>query len=386
MPAKSRVVSHVRAALTIAVAIVLAVAAGPESSERGRAMQESGDDGGSGIRIVHGIADAGPLDVYIDGSIALIGIVFAETSGLLTLPAGDHAFAVVPTAAAPEAAIADGTIALQDETRYYATLLGTVAAASVGLFAVDDRTLDAGRARFRIISGVADAGAVVPVFAGGDALSEPLEFGDASEYAAIDAGIYDLDVLDAVSGGLVLTLPQTSLAEGTATDVILVGQVVDATLQALVLPTTVDVARLLGLSGQIVVGSCAEPGDLAADLGIVQVGQGEAVGAAETALVAQGFGLAAVPFAALIGSPHAISVSEDGGGGGDPIACGDIGGSLTDTGALVIALESDDSSAANGVAVLAPALEDPETTGVSVFLTTGVSAAGAAATPEPVNG
>ena len=63
------------------------------------------------------------------------------------------------------------------------------------------------------------------------------------------------------------------------------------------------------------------------------------------------------------------------------IACGDIRGKLTDTGALVIALRTQESGVVSGVAVLAPALDDPEATGVSAFLVGGVPAVDAAATP-----
>ena len=173
-----------------------------------------------------------------------------------------------------ESAIAAGTIALEDDTLVYAALLGTLDSASVGLFAVDDRPLDQGRARFRIISGVPDAGEIVPIFAGGDALSEPLGFGDASQYASIDAGTYDLDLLEAASGVPLLALPQTPFAEGTTTDVILVGQVSDGSLIALVQPIQVELARAVGRSAQIFTGSCAELEAVAADLGIVQAGSG----------------------------------------------------------------------------------------------------------------
>jgi hypothetical protein len=65
------------------------------------------------------------------------------------------------------------------------------------------------------------------------------------------------------------------------------------------------------------------------------------------------------------------------------VACGDVGGALTDTGALAIALHAQSTSATAGVAVLAPALEDPGVTGVSVFLIAGAPADGAAGTPVP---
>jgi len=330
---------------------------------------------------VHGIADAGPLDIYVDGSLALIGILFADTSGDVVLPGGEHSFAVVPTGEAPEAEIAAGAIAVSDGTVAYAALLGTVDSASVGLFEVDVRPLDSGSARFRIISGVPDVDEITPVFSGGDALSEPLGFGDASQYASIDVGTYDLEFLETASGASLLTLAQTPFADGTTTDIILVGQVSDGSLTALVEPIQVETARSVGRSAQIFTGNCADVGSVAADLGLVQAGQGAVVGSGGTDLVAQGFGIAGIPFTTLVESPHAVAVSEDVNAGGDVIACGDIGGNLTDTGALVIALRTQGSGAVSGVAVLAPVLDDPEGTGVSVFLVDRVPAADAVATP-----
>lgn len=382
MPAGIRVVGRIRDRLLVLSAIAVLVVAALAVPGDGLATQDlDGESQGARVRVVHGIADAGPLDIYIDGSLALIGILFADTSGDIVLPGGEHAFAVVPTGGTPETAIAAGTIALDDDTLAYATVLGTLDSASVGLFAVDVRPLEQGRARFRIISGVPDVGEIVPIFAGGDALSEPLGFGDASQYASIDAGTYDLDLLDAASGVSLLTLPQTPFTEGTTTDVILVGQASDGSLIALVRPIQVGLARVMGQSAQLFTGICAGLEAVAADLGIVQPGQGAAVGVAGTNAVAQGFGAAAIPFASLVASPHAVVVSEDGDADGGPVACGDIGGNLTDTGALVIALRTLGTDATAGVAVLAPALEDPGATGVSVFLIAGVPAAGAEATP-----
>ena len=102
MPAGIRVASHVRAsirwclsAISICIIVALAIPVG------GRAVQDlDGGPAGARVRIVHGIADAGPLDIYVDGSLALIGILFADTSGNVVLPGGEHAFAVVPTGAA----------------------------------------------------------------------------------------------------------------------------------------------------------------------------------------------------------------------------------------------------------------------------------------------
>ncbi|MDF2757751.1 MAG: hypothetical protein K0S99_383 [Thermomicrobiales bacterium] len=382
MRARIHVGCDVRNRLVVLTVVSLMAVAAIGIPADGRAIQDTdGEPSGARVRIVHGIANAGPLDIYVDGSIALIGLVFGNASANVVLRGGEHAFTVVPTGETPDLAIADGTIAVDDGALAYVALLGTLDSASVGLFEADDRPLDQGLARFRIISGVPDTGEIIPMFAGGDALSEPLGFGDASQYASIDAGTYDLEILESESGVLLLTLPQTPFAEGTTTDVILVGQVGDGTLTALVQPIQVELARAVGRAAQILMGSCSDLEAVAADLGIVQIGQGAAVGSAGTDSVAQVFGSASIPFATLVASPHAVVVSEDIDAEGDLIACGDIGGTLTDTGALVIALRTQSAGANVGVAVIAPALEDPGVTGVSVFVIESETAANAAATP-----
>jgi hypothetical protein len=369
MAARVRMRSRDRGGVPFVLAAVVACVVALELFSSGLASPAAIQDSTAQVRLVHGVAAAGPLDVYVDGSLALIGIVFGETSGDLALPGGEHDFAVVPSGATIDAALAAGTINLRPGAELYAALLGTSDETSVGLFQVDSRPLDSGQARFRVISGAVDVGALVPAFAGGDPVSEPLKFGDASEYATLDAGTYDLELRDGASGAPLLSLPGIVFAEGTATDVIVVGQVSDGSLAALIETTPVQLRRPVGQTAQIVAGTCAEPGSPVADLGVVQPGQGEAVGVDTGAAVAQGFGVAAIPFATLTETPYALVVAEDSSAGGQPVACGAIGGRLTDTGALVIQLDDINAAMARGIAVLAPSVENPDTTGISVFLT-----------------
>jgi hypothetical protein len=342
--------------------MVIALAASGSLLLAGLAPARAQDDTQTRVRVVHGLEGVGPVDIYVDGRLGLIGLAQGDTSGELRLASGDHQLAVVPSGAAPDSALVSGGITLRAGRELYVTLVGTVDAPSVGLFLIDDRPLDAGRARFRIINGALDS-SLVPAFAGGDALTEPLGFGDASEYSQIDAGVYDLDFLDEASGTVVLSLPGAEFAEGTANDILIVGQAANATLATIVETRPVEVTRPTGRSGQIVVGTCDEPGDLVADLGLVLPGQGAAVGVPDAEPTSQAYASAAVPFDTLTASPHSIIVRSE---SGDLVVCGEVGGSLTDTGSLVIALEG--SSTAHGVAVVAPGLDAPDTSGVSLFM------------------
>lgn len=328
----------------------------------GLAPAKAQDAAQTRVRVVHGLEGVGPVDVYIDGALALIGLGPGDTSGELRVASGDHQLAVVPSGTAPDGALVAGGITLRAGRELYATLVGTTDAASVGLFLVDDRPLDAGRARFRVINGSLDS-SLVPAFSAGSALTEPLGFGDASEYSQIDAGVYDLDFLDETSRNALVSLTGVEFAEGTANDILIVGQAANGTLATIVESRPVEVTRPTGRGGQIVAGTCAEPGDLVADLGLILPGQGDAVGVATAEPTSQAYASAAVPFESLAAAPHSVVVRSE---AGDVVACGEVGGTLTDTGSLVIALEG--ATAAHGVAVLAPGLDAPDTTGVSLFM------------------
>jgi hypothetical protein len=342
----------------------------------GLAPVSAQDDTQTRVRVVHGLEDVGPVDIYIDGALALIGLGFGATSGKLRVASGDHQLAVVPSGAAPDSALVAGPVSLRAGRDLYATLVGTADAASVGLFLVDDRPLDAGRSRFRVINGSLDS-SLVPAFSGGSALTEPLGFGDASEYSQVDAGIYDLDFLDESSRTALVSLPGVEFAEGTANDILVIGQAVNGTLATIVESRPVEVTRPTGRGGQIVAGTCDEPGDLIADLGLVLPGQGATVGVSTAEPTSQAYASAAVPFDTLTSSPHSVIIRSE---TGDVVSCGEVGGNLTDTGSLVIALEG--AGSAHGVAVVAPALDAPDTTGVSVFMVDfAESALPAAATP-----
>jgi len=117
-------------------------------------------------------------------------------------------------------------------------------------------------------------------------------------------------------------------------------------------------------------GTCDDLGEIVYPLNPITPPQGEAVGDVEGAVVAStSYTPLEAPLDQILGAQHAINVhlSED--RIDEYIACGEIGGVLTDEGALVIGLQELNDSGFAGVAYLSPSAAAPAAASdVSVFL------------------
>ncbi len=84
---------------------------------------------------------------------------------------------------------------------------------------------------------------------GGDELIDDLEFGEASDYTDLDAGVYDFEVRQNDSETVALSLPGFEVGDGNAYDVLLLGQAADSTLSVLPLATPVNTpcSEILGI-------------------------------------------------------------------------------------------------------------------------------------------
>ena len=134
-------------------------------------------------------------------------------------------------------------------------------------------------------------------------------------------------------------------------------------------------------------GNCSELGDVVAPLTDLTGGAGDRVGQARRAIAGES-SYTSVPMTldAILTGGHAINAHLSAEEIGTYIACGEIGGRLTDNGALIVGLRQQSGSGYTGIAYLAPGA-DGASTDVSVFVapTQGRArdraAAGAAATP-----
>ncbi|MCC6312727.1 MAG: DUF4397 domain-containing protein [Thermomicrobiales bacterium] len=333
------------------------------------------------VRIIHAVAGAGPIDVYLDGALAVIGTTFPSATDPIELAAGEHRVTVTPTGAALDTALVDSTITVDAGANVDIALIGSAEAIEARSFPVDQSQIAPDLARLRVINASPDAGPLTPTITGGSDLFPTVDFLLATEYADLPAGAYALDLLGTDSGAAVVSLPDLELAAGDVVDVYIVGLVANETAQALVVRARAGIATPVGRPAVLRAGACAEPGATVADLGVIAAPDGTPVGRSGVAAVENGFTAAPMAFDDLLAADHVVTVATSDEAGAPLLACGEIGGRLTDDGALAIALRATDGTLA-GMAVLAPSVLDAEATDVSIFLApANETAVPAAATP-----
>jgi hypothetical protein len=123
-------------------------------------------------------------------------------------------------------------------------------------------------------------------------------------------------------------------------------------------------------------GNCVELGDVVVPLTDLTAPIGEGVGQADGATPAESsFTTVPMTLDAILGADHAINVHLSAERIDTYIACGELGGGVNDTGALVVGLREESDSGYTGIAYLTPGA-DGASTDVSVFIAPVFGAAG----------
>jgi hypothetical protein len=206
------------------------------------AARQAEGEAGAELTVVHGLADGGPVDLTIDGGAAFFGAGFASRSDPIRLPAGRHELRFTPTGEASGTSLIQGEIEVEPDVPLIVALLGTTSEPRLFAYRVDRSPLAAEDARVRVIHGAADAGGVDVALSGGDLLFPPLAFAEATDYAEIEPGSYDLELRAEATDEVLLALADTELAAGRVTDIVVVGSVADGSLQALSVTTGAETA------------------------------------------------------------------------------------------------------------------------------------------------
>lgn len=354
--------------------------------------QEGAASDEAGVLMVHGAADAGEVDLYVDGSLEVSGMSYPSVSDTLALPDGDHEFAVVPTGAAVEEAIASTTLPLAAGETYHVALLGLVADLQVNVYPVDLGPIAPGQSRIRLINGSPDAGPLDLLLSGGDPLFPSVAFPSETDHAEIGAGTIDIELLATDSETVVLANAETELVAGTVYNLYAVGQLADDSLRLIQVASSGEASASGASEAAIVGGTCAGSGeaDVVAQLNGPLSASGDSLGTADLPPVASSFTAVGLAFDEIIAAEHAVRVTRDAAESSATEICGEIGGVLTETGSLVIVLREANQRDLAGMAILAPSALEPDATDVTLLLTAeppsnGIAAAAdtAEATPEP---
>jgi hypothetical protein len=117
---------------------------------------------------------------------------------------------------------------------------------------------------------------------------------------------------------------------------------------------------------EIVAGSCAEPGEILAALTPLEVPEGEARGQATAIEAERSYSSVGIPIESLVDGQTSIRALLSEQEQDVVIACGEIGGVLSEGGSIVIKLSERNDSGFIGIVYLGA--EDAGSTGASVFL------------------
>lgn len=184
------------------------------------------------LRVAHFSTDAPPVDVWVNGSVALSGVPFGTISDYLPLDAGEYRVQVTP-AGARRPIVIDATLDLSSGFVYTVAAVGFLSSDSLEpLVLVDDRSVGSG-ARIRFVHASADTPSVDVAVTGGPVLFADVSFQEASDYVDVPGGTYDLEARPAGSSAVALAVPGVSVSNGTTYTVFAVGRSYNGTLRVL---------------------------------------------------------------------------------------------------------------------------------------------------------
>ena len=180
------------------------------------------DSGLTTLRVVHASPDAPPVDIWVAGIPALVGLNFGDISRYVTLPAGAYPVQAVASGTTGPAVIS--TTLTLDPLFDYTVAATDLLANITPIVLIDDNTQPAtGKARVRFVHLSPDAPPVDVALAGGPVLFSNVAFQQASPYAALDAGVHDLEVRLAGLPIPVFTAEDVPFRAGTVYTVFVMG-------------------------------------------------------------------------------------------------------------------------------------------------------------------
>lgn len=184
------------------------------------------------VRAIHLSPDAPLVDVWVDGSVVLQDLPYPVQSQYLEVPAGSHRVQVTPANASAPVVI-DVTTTLSGGTAYSLAATGLLGDGSLAaLPLVDTLTTKSGQVQVRFVHTSPDAPAVDVAVTGGPVLFTNVSYRQASSYATVEPGTYNLEVRVAGTQTVALRVPGVALSANTNLTIFAIGRLADGTLAA----------------------------------------------------------------------------------------------------------------------------------------------------------
>jgi hypothetical protein len=191
------------------------------------------------LRVLHGSPDAPPVDVVLNGVRVFGNLPFGQSSILLTVPVGENQIQIIPSGGSLEDSpvVIDATLPFEGGTQTTVIASNSLADIEANVVA-DELDTRARRAQIRVGHFSADAPNVdiAPDDARpADALLKDVAYQDVSDYLAVPAGEYDLDVREPGRRAVIADLPALQLERGTNYSAYAIGSPADGTFRVVLL-------------------------------------------------------------------------------------------------------------------------------------------------------
>ena len=174
----------------------------------------------SKVRVIHTSYDAPPVDISVDGTVAISNLAYGESSGYAEVPAGTRNVVVTPTGATtPEVINANLPV---DANKEYTIIAVDQLAAITAIVAEDFRSANSSKAKIRFVHVSPDAPPVdIKV---GSGMSAPVfsnaKFKDITNYVEVDVPSYQFVVTAAGNTDEVLVFDQIAVQNGAVYTVV----------------------------------------------------------------------------------------------------------------------------------------------------------------------
>lgn len=197
------------------------IACGSDNNDSSLTTSESDSSQKTQVRVLHGAADAPPVDVLVDGTVVLSNVAYRDGSGYVEVDPGIRNIQVNPTGT--QTSVIQASPELAEGTAYSLLAVGKAGDQSIEpLLLVDDATApDAGNVKLRVVHGAPDAAPVdVYVTEPGTGLADTnptlsnVAYKDASQYLQVPAGTYQIRVTQAGQKQAIYDSGPVSIQEG----------------------------------------------------------------------------------------------------------------------------------------------------------------------------